>query len=70
MKNFYTDLNGNTYEWETPDAHVPLDTAGVMATLNAVLGFWTLDDAANAVGVTPQDLIAEAQAWAVVKEQA
>lgn len=67
MRNFYTDLDGNTYEWETPDVHVPLDHAGVMATLNAVLGIWPLKDAANAVNLTEQDLINEAQAWASVQ---
>jgi hypothetical protein len=43
----------------------PLDAAGVMATLNAVLGIWPVEDAANAVGLTPDDLVAEAEAWAV-----
>lgn len=67
MRNFYTDLDGKTYEWETPDVHVPLDTAGVMATLNAVLGLWSVEDAANTVGLAPQDLINEAQAWAAAQ---
>jgi hypothetical protein len=40
-----------------------LSPAGVAATLNVVLGLWSLQDAANAVGLTPDDLIAEAQAW-------
>ncbi len=47
------------------DVQIPLNTSGVMATLNAVLGLWSLQDAANAVGLTEQDLINEAQAWAV-----
>ena len=64
MKHIYTDLNGVTHTWETPDQHAPLDTLGVFATLNAVLGVWTLTDAANAVGLPEADLIAEAQAWA------
>ena len=64
MKHFYTDPAGVTHTWETPDVHTPLDTAGVMATLNAVLGLWDIEDAANAVGLTPQDLINEARAWA------
>ena len=38
-----------------------------MATLNAVLGLWSLQDAANAVGLSKQDLINEAQAWAVAQ---
>jgi hypothetical protein len=41
----------------------PLDTSGAMATLNAVLGLWTLKDAANVVGLTEQDLVNEALAW-------
>lgn len=43
----------------------PLDTNGVIATMNAVLGLWPLQDAANAVGLNPEDLIIEAQSWAV-----
>jgi hypothetical protein len=42
---------------------VSLSEIGVAATLNVVLGLWPLQDAANAVGLTPDDLIAEAQAW-------
>jgi hypothetical protein len=53
-------------EYEVPDPPgAPLDAAGVMATLNAVLGLWPVEDAANAVGLTPDDLVAEAEAWAV-----
>lgn len=65
MIHHYTDLNGVTHTWETPDIHAPLNTEGVIATLNAVLGLWTVEDAANAVGLTPADLVAEAQAWSV-----
>ena len=50
---------------EVVDAHSPLDRLGVIATLNAVLGVWSLTDAANAVGLSEQDLINEAQAWAI-----
>ena len=67
MRNFYTDPAGVTHTWETPDVHTPLDTLGVMATLNAVLGIWSLQDAANAAGLTPDDLIREAQAWAAAQ---
>jgi len=67
MKQFFTDVHGVTHSWETPDVHTPLDTAGVIATLNAVLGIWDIQDAANAVGLTPQDLINEAQAWAAAQ---
>jgi hypothetical protein len=41
----------------------PLDPTGALATLLAVTGTVTVTDAANAVGLTPDDLIAEAQAW-------
>ncbi len=63
MKHFYTDINGVQYSWEIPDVQMPLDTLGVMATLNAVLGVWSLADAAHAVGLSQQDLVNEAQAW-------
>lgn len=70
MRNFYTDPQGNTFEWESPDPpQVPLDAAGALATLLCVIGTLTVADAANAVGLTPQDLTAEAQAWAAAQEQ-
>ena len=63
---YYTDPTGKQFAIQQADAQpVPLDSIGVMATLNAVLGVWSLSDAANAVGLTEQDLINEAQAWAV-----
>jgi hypothetical protein len=68
MKNIYIDIHGVTRTWETPDIPVPLDQIGVVATLNAVLGVWSLSDAANVAGVTPDDLIREAQAWAVAQQ--
>lgn len=43
----------------------PLDAVGALATLLAVSGAVDLTDAANAVGLTPDDLVAEAQAWSV-----
>lgn len=48
----------------------PLNRMQVIATLNAVLGLWTLQDAANVAGVSEEHLIAEAQAWAVAMEAA
>lgn len=68
MRHHYTDTNGVTHEWETPDQPTPLDSIGVLATLLAVNGLATVQDAANAVGLTPNDLINEAQAWAVAQE--
>lgn len=55
-------------EIELPDpVQQPLPTDGVIATLNAVLGLWTLQDAANASGYTEEQLVAEAQAWAAAE---
>lgn len=55
-------------EVELPDpVQQPLPADGVIATLNAVLGLWTLQDAANASGYTEDQLIAEAQAWAAAE---
>jgi hypothetical protein len=68
VRNQTWDIFGNLLKEEIVEDqsnHVPLDGFGVIATLNAVLGIWTLGDAANAVGLTEQDLIAEAQGWAV-----
>lgn len=46
----------------------PLDKQGSLATLLAVTGTIPLEDAANAVGLTPQNLIDEANAWAAAQE--
>ena len=46
------------------EPYSPLIGHQVVATLNAVLGVWPLVDAANAAGVEPAHLIAEAEAWA------
>lgn len=46
----------------------PLDAVGALATLLVVTGALTAEDAANAVGVTPADLEAEAQAWAAAQK--
>lgn len=43
----------------------PLNQLGALATLLAVVEAVTVDDAANAVGLTADDLVAEAQAWAL-----
>lgn len=65
MKHYYTNPDGQTLEWETPDQpQAPLDPTGALATLLAVTGAVELQDAANAVGLTPENLILEAQAWA------
>jgi len=43
----------------------PLDATGALATLLAVESVLSVEDAANAVGLTPQDLVTEAEAWSV-----
>jgi hypothetical protein len=64
-----TKTNNNVVEkYEVEEPQQTLDSIGVIATLNAVLGVWPLADAANAVGLTEQDLINEAEAWAVAGE--
>jgi hypothetical protein len=57
--------NGNS---EVP-APEPMLAYEVCAVLNVVLGIWSLEDAANAIRRLPEDLVAEAQAWAVASGQ-
>jgi hypothetical protein len=57
--------NNIVEEYEQPDpTPQPLDPVGSLATLLAVESVLTVEDAANAVGLTPTDLVNEAQAWA------
>ena len=69
MIHHYTDPQGVTHTWETPDPSSPLDSAGALATLLAVTETLTVQDSANAVGLTPADLVAEAEAWSMAQEQ-
>lgn len=69
MSNFYIDPNGNIHELSTVRPQpVELNDIGVIATLNAILGIWSLKDAANIAGVSEQDLVDEAIAWSVAQE--
>lgn len=52
-----------TEEWLTYGPQ-PLDPLGALATLLVVEGILPITDAANAAGVTPQQLIDEAEGWA------
>jgi len=55
----------NLIELEIPEPQpAPLAPIGALATLLVVQGVLDITDAANAVHLTPQDLITEAQAWA------
>lgn len=47
---------------------MPLDRLGRHATMLAVLGVMTVEDAAQSVGLTAADLVAEAEAWAVAAD--
>lgn len=56
--------DNNVISVETINApQAPLPPVGVLATLLAVTEVLTVEDAANAVGLMPADLVAEAQAW-------
>lgn len=69
MKQFYTDPDGNQFSWETPDPPAaPLDATGALATLLAVLEVVPVEDAANAVGLSPTDLQNEALAWGAASD--
>jgi hypothetical protein len=46
----------------------PTSSIVSLATLLVVLDVLPIEDAANAVGLTPDDLVAEAEAWAVASE--
>lgn len=60
--------NGNIVEeLDVPVSPTSLDAAGALATLLVVQGVVDINDAANAVGLVPEELIHEAQAWAVAE---
>jgi hypothetical protein len=62
--------NNIIFDVEVPDPpQAPLDGTPLAATLNAVLGLWTLQQAANIAQLPPEALMAEAEAWAVAGEQ-
>jgi hypothetical protein len=61
---YYTDPTGKQYEVDQPDPpQQPLDAVGALATLLAVEQVVSVQDAANAVGLTEEDLVNEALAW-------
>lgn len=53
---------------DVDDDPQPLDAAGGLATLLAVTGLVPVEHAAAAVGLQPDDLVAEAQAWVAAKQ--
>lgn len=55
--------------WIEPATPEPLDAVGALATLLVVVGTLNITDAANAVRLNPDDLIAEAEAWKIASNQ-
>lgn len=64
-----TKPNSNIVEeYDLPDPpQAPLDATGALAALLAVTGTLTVEDAANAVGLPPEALVLEAEAWAAAQ---
>ena len=64
-----TKPNGNIIEEiDLPDPpQQPLSQVGALTTLLVVTGALTLEDGANALGLQYEELVAEAQAWAVAR---
>ena len=68
MKHVIQDADGNQTIVDLVDLpQQPLDSVGALATLLVVTGQLGLMDAANAIGQTPETLVAEAEAWAVAQ---
>lgn len=59
------DLTDTVNVAPQPQNTSQLEGIALVATLNAVLGIWSLPDAANIAGLTEEDLINEALAWGV-----
>lgn len=69
VKNQTWDQFGNLlYEEEVETSYPPLYGYQVVCALNAALGIWTVEDAANAAGVNGEHLIEEVLAWSFIKE--
>lgn len=66
VKEYLVALDGTTAVVDLPDPpQMPLDATAALAALLAATGVLDVTDAANAVGQTPEALVAEVQAWAV-----
>ena len=50
---------------EEPVTPPPLDPLGAAMTLLVMKGVLTTEEAADAIGLQPEQLVAEAEAWAV-----
>jgi hypothetical protein len=71
MRAYYWNADGTLERVEEiPDPpQMPLEGTPLAATLNAVLGLWTLQQAADIAQLPAEALVAEAEAWAVAGEQ-
>lgn len=59
------DSNGELVEDRWVDVpYAPLSDHQVVAALNAALGLWSVEDAANIARVPAEHLVAEVSAWA------
>jgi len=68
IRNQSIDGAGNIISDETVELpQAPLDPTGAFATLLVVKGVVDIFDAANSLHLTPADLTAEAEAWAVAE---
>lgn len=54
--------------WLPEVERLPLDATGALATLLVVTNTLAINDAANAVGLFPEDLIFEAESWAAAQD--
>jgi len=59
------DEQGQPYSVDVRIPYWELDAAGVAVTLLVVKGLLTLEEGANALHLSPEHLISEAEAWAV-----
>jgi hypothetical protein len=66
MRAYYWNADGTLERVEELPAaeQLPLDGVPLVATLNAVLGLWTLQQAADIAQLPPEALVKEAEAWA------
>jgi len=63
----FVDANGKITRTAIELPQAPLDSTGAFATLLVVKGVVDINDAANSLHLTPADLTAEAEAWAVAE---
>ena len=72
---YMLEVNGNVVETRSLTVEErqhygpsPLDVDGVQAALLAAFELVPLEDAANSVGLAPEELVYEVEAWQVMKD--